>query len=257
MKISRRDRDVLISIGWMPYRFEIDSGMRHFNSKWVLKIKQGRMTIKNPYWKNLKVARSRDKVKTRAGCGIKKVYFESSIQGKPLRLRVKKNTLVIRLTVKISSIWRLSLMFLHYFDRWCLNLLLKFYSFFGWRLTPPETSLFASVPGGRFYFFRAEPPVTDTFSSLSVVNGLNQGPSTSPKGSQARGGGGGGGGVLLLVPLSYTFHRKLYPFHIPQERLLLNQDLTKLFAWVNPLNTFMNQQLGASVRDFLKEPLNT
>ena len=204
MKISRRDRDVLISIGWMPYRFEIDSGMRHFNSKWVLKIKQGRMAIKNPYWKNLKVARSRDKVKTRAGCGIKKAYFESSIQGKPLRLTVKKkNTLVIRLTVKISSIWRLSLMFLHYFDRWCLNLLLKFYSFFGWRLTPPETSLFASVPGGRFYFFRAEPPVTDTFSSLSVVNGLNQGPSTSPKGSQARGGGGEGG--------YYCW----YPFRIP------------------------------------------
>ena len=29
------------------------------------------------------------------------------------------------------------------------------------------------------------------------------------------------------VPLSYTFHRKLYPFHIPMERLSLNFSLKK------------------------------
>ena len=59
------------------------------------------------------------------------------------------------------------------------------------------------------------------------------------------GGGGGGGGtqqsiirkdsaprmtplpfylpfLIGMVPLSYTFHRKLYQYHIPMERLLLN-----------------------------------
>ena len=51
-------------------------------------------------------------------------------------------------------------------------------------------------------------------------------------------GGGGGRGALnkvlyglfyipfliekVRIPLSYTFHRKRYPFHIPTERLLLN-----------------------------------
>ena len=29
------------------------------------------------------------------------------------------------------------------------------------------------------------------------------------------------------VPLSYTFHRKLYPFHIPTKRLLPNFSLEK------------------------------
>ena len=46
---------------------------------------------------------------------------------------------------------------------------------------------------------------------------------------------GGGGGELSRVlygedqkvPLSYAFHRKLYPFHIPKERFLLNFSLEK------------------------------
>ena len=50
--------------------------------------------------------------------------------------------------------------------------------------------------------------------------------------------------LLEKAPLSYTFHRKWYPFHVPTERLLLN---------FSP--TWMNQTLGASVRDILKDPL--
>ena len=60
--------------------------------------------------------------------------------------------------------------------------------------------------------------------------------------SHPGGGGGGGGGAIPggskplpfytpflveKVPLSYTLHRKLYPFHIPTERLLLNFSLEK------------------------------
>ena len=49
------------------------------------------------------------------------------------------------------------------------------------------------------------------------------------------------------VPLSYTFHRKLYPFHIPTERLN--------FSLEKPLKILrMNQSLCASVRDTLKVP---
>ena len=73
------------------------------------------------------------------------------------------------------------------------------------------------------------------------------------------GGGGGGGGTqqsfilggsapgskplpfyipLLIekVPLSYTCHRKWYPFHIPTERLLLNLSLQKppkMLGWIS------------------------
>ena len=67
-------------------------------------------------------------------------------------------------------------------------------------------------------------------------------------------GGGGGGGALnkLLyweaTPrrtnpyLSYTFHIKLHPSHIPTERLLLNFSLQKPFK----IMTWINQPLGAS-----------
>ena len=53
--------------------------------------------------------------------------------------------------------------------------------------------------------------------------------------------------LIEKVPLSYAFHRKLYPFRMPVEGVLQNFSLEK------PLKkTWMNQPLGASVRDILK-----
>ena len=42
--------------------------------------------------------------------------------------------------------------------------------------------------------------------------------------------------LIEKVPLSYTFHRKLYPFHTPTERLLLNVSLEKplkILGWIS------------------------
>ena len=48
--------------------------------------------------------------------------------------------------------------------------------------------------------------------------------------------------LIEKVPLSYAFHTKLYPFHLPTKRLLPNFSLDK------PLrNTWMNQPLGVSI----------
>ena len=52
--------------------------------------------------------------------------------------------------------------------------------------------------------------------------------------------------LVEKVPLSYTFHRKWNPFHIPTERLLPN------FLLQKPLKAWMDQPLGASVRGILK-----
>ena len=54
--------------------------------------------------------------------------------------------------------------------------------------------------------------------------------------------------LIEKVPLSYTFHRKLYPSSMPTERILQTFSLEK---------TWMNQPLGVSVRDIWKVPFNT
>ena len=41
--------------------------------------------------------------------------------------------------------------------------------------------------------------------------------------------------LIEKVPLSYTFHRKLYPFSIPTERLLLNFSLQKPLKYLGEL----------------------
>ena len=52
--------------------------------------------------------------------------------------------------------------------------------------------------------------------------------------------------LLEKVPLSYTFHRKLHPFHIPTERLLRNFSLEK------PVKYLEKSAVGCVFRDIDK-----
>lgn len=55
------------------------------------------------------------------------------------------------------------------------------------------------------------------------------------------------------VIISVSLHKNGIPFHVSRVGAL--NPFSKLFTWVTPSNTSMNQALGASVRDIFKSSI--